>query len=428
MLNYLEPKTQMFWDDDVKKRKVRLISPTKMRAMGLSTETLKFVDTLDQLRKNPPNIVIAKSLKTFKFVQNWFKNQELRKNVEYVMGLGVFQQMFQGTIPGAKQKFLKPSNIKFYNMYSPYLGQPLDDKTLLVFRTGGIGDLLFIQPNLRYLKEKYRSCTINFACGPQYQSMVENWDYVDNVIDLPFPLKWLREADYHVLFEGVIERCKEAHSTNAYRLFTRWMGLDLPDELLVPSQDAKEDKLDECKEILKNWGILGEPFILAQLRASSPVRTPRPDFWWKIINSLTDMGFNILLTDNPKQAEYVDKFIKNVKNKDKVFNFCQHSTSIDYTIAVTKLASLVLATDSALNHIGASLGIPCYGIYGPFPGFIRLETYPKARWIDAKKSCAPCFLHGQSSCPAAGKDHFSPCYDNIDITRVVQEIGEMING
>jgi len=58
----------------------------------------------------------------------------------------------------------------------------------LVFRTGGIGDLLFIQPNLIYLKEKYPTCTINFACGPQYQSMVETWDCVDNVVDLPFSL------------------------------------------------------------------------------------------------------------------------------------------------------------------------------------------------------------------------------------------------
>lgn len=426
MKNFSVPQNDLNWEPDIKKRKMNPVSSVKVRALGLTDESAKFVDTIDELRNDPPNIVIAKPIKTFSFVQNWFKRQTLKKKVSYVMGLGVFQQMHKGTKDGHKTNLLKPGNIKFRNIYKPYIGQSLEDKTLLVFRTGGIGDLLFIQPNLRYLKEKYPSCTINFACGPQYQAMVDNWDCVDNVIDLPFPLKWLINADYHALFEGVIERCKESHSTNAYNLFTRWMGLDLPDNLLIPQQEPKELKLMECMDILDDWKILNDPFILMQIRASSPIRTPRPEFWIKLIDELTNTGLNILLTDNPRQSDHIDKFISELKNKDKVFNFCQHSKTLDYTIALTKLSSLTVATDSALNHIAASLNIPCYGIYGPFPGFIRLKTYPKAKWIDAEKDCTPCFLHGMSGCPQAGKDSFSPCYDNLDIKKIVSEIGEML--
>jgi len=426
MKNFSVPQNDTFWEEDIKKKKMDPVSPVKVRALGLTGESAKFVDTIDQLRNDPPNIVIAKPIKTFSFIQNWFKRQTLKKKVSYVMGLGVFQQMHKGTRSGQKTNLLKPGNIKFRNVYKPYIGQSLEDKTLLVFRTGGIGDLLFIQPNLRYLKEKYPSCTINFACGPQYQAMVDNWDCVDNVVDLPFPLKWLINADYHALFEGVIERCKEAHSTNAYNLFTRWMGLNLPDNLLIPQQEPKEEKLMECMKIVEEWKLLHRPFILTQIRASSPIRTPRPEFWIDIIDELTDLGFDIVITDNPRQSDNVDKFIDGVKNKDKVFNFAKYSKTLDYTIALAKLSSLTLATDSALNHIAASLNKPCYGIYGPFPGFIRLKTYPKAKWIDAEKDCAPCFLHGMSACPRAGKDSFSPCYDNLDIKKIVTEIGEML--
>jgi ADP-heptose:LPS heptosyltransferase len=306
------------------------------------------------------------------------------------------------------------------------MGQDLTDKTLLVFRTGGIGDLLFIQPNLRYLKSKYPTCKIIFACGPQYQPMVKNWSFVDEVIDLPFTLTQLREAHYHALFEGVIERCQEAHMVNAYILFTRWMGLNLPLEMLRPLQTPKEDKLDECMKLLEEWKLSDQKFIVTQLRASSPIRTPRPKIWAKLIDELTDKGINILITDNPRQSDFVDLFIKEAKNKDKIFNFCKHSKSIDYTIAITSLASLVITTDSALGHIAESVGTKGYGLYGPFPGEIRLTTYPGFKWVNAVKDCAPCFIHSPKPCPRASSDGFSPCYDNLDINQIVKDIEGML--
>ena len=77
-----------------------------------------------------------------------------------------------------------------------------------------------------------------------------------------------------------------------------------------------------------------------------------------------------------------------------------------------------------MNHIAASLDIPCFGIYGPFPGNIRLKTYPKAKWIDGIRDCVPCYIHGHTPCPKAGSDGFSPCYDTIDTKAVIDAIEE----
>jgi len=407
--------------------KFKEISNTKKRNLGLSEESKKMVNDFKELKENPPNIIIATPIKTFKFMQNYSEHEQtMFKRGKYVMGLGVFQQLFCD-VNNPKTKLLKPASIKFKNVHRPYNGENLDNKSLLVFRTGGIGDLLFIQPNLRYLKEKYPTCEIFFACGPQYQSMVKNWDCVDEVLDLPFTFERLRDADYHSLFEGVIERCKLAESVNSYNLFTEWMGLNLPNELLIPKQEAVEEKVDFCRQILSQWNLKEKGFIVTQLRASSPIRTPRPAFWIELINKLTDRGYKILLTDSPRQAEHVDGFIKFLKNKELVFNFCKHSPTLDYTIALTSLAKGVIATDSALNHIAASLDVPCYGIYGPFPGRIRLSTYPKAKWVDAVRDCAPCFIHSPLPCPKAGPDKFSPCYDNINIDQIIPEIEELFN-
>jgi ADP-heptose:LPS heptosyltransferase len=256
--------------------------------------------------------------------------------------------------------------------------------------------------------------------------MVETWECVDNVVDLPFNLMELQKADYHALFEGVIERCKLAENVNAYNLFSKWLGLDLPDDKLIPTQKPKKEKVEFCLEKLEEWGVQPKKFILTQLRASSPIRTPRPEFWMNLINELTERGYDVLITDNPRQSEKVNEFIKSMENKHRIFNFCEHSKSLDFSIAVASLTQCVIATDSALNHIAASLDVPCYGIYGPFPGHIRLKTYPKARWVDAEKHCAPCFIHGHLPCPQASSDGFSPCYDNIDIKETVDNIEELI--
>jgi len=417
-------KGDSFWNDTIQNRTFKSITPTVMRGLGLKSSDIKMVKNLEEIRASPPNIVIAETIRRTSFVQNWFKEQVLEKKKKYVMGLGVYQQLHFNT--DTKQKLLKPCGIKFKNIYKPYLGQPVDEKTIVAFRTGGIGDLLFIQPNLSYLKEKYPDCYIKFACGPQYQSMVENWDCVDEMLDLPFLASHLYGA-YHMLFEGVIERCKEAQTSNAYNLFSRWLGLDLDDKLLLPRQEPKEHLVKKCREILSSWGVKEKGFIVMQLKASSPIRTPNVKFWIKLINHLTKRGFNIMLTDNPRQEKQLDIFIKKLEDKDKVFNFCKESKSLDYTIALTKLSQGTIGTDSALGHIAASMDIPCFGLYGPFPGHIRLKTYPKAEWIDAEKHCAPCYLHGQKPCPQAGKDGFSPCYDNIDIIEVVEKFERLIH-
>ena len=413
------------WHSEVPKRNFKPLSLTVLRGLGINREDIKEVADLEELREYPPNIVIAKAAKNLRFIQNHFKKQELKKKTSYVMGLGVYQQLHAD--PNFGSKFLKPGTTKFKNIYNPYNGEDLSGKTLLVFRTGGIGDLLFIQPNLKYLKEKYPDCTIKFACGPQYQSMVETWECIDQVLDLPFTLGELISSDYHALFEGVIERCELSHTVNAYNLFSEWLGLNLPNEKLIPEQKPKEDKVQFCLDKLEEWNVDPGNFIITQLRASSPIRTPRPEFWANIINELTERGHKILITDNPRQQENVEKFIdRYLTNKSLVFNFCKESLSLDYSIALTSLAQCVIATDSALNHIAASLGVKSFGVYGPFPGHIRLKTYPKAKWVDAERDCVPCFIHGHTPCPQAGPDGFSPCYDNIDIKKAVDEVEELM--
>lgn len=400
------------------------ISIFEMKKMGIEKDSIRIVESLEELRQFPHAIIVAEAFRKVSFSQQRGLNQTLAKKGKYVMGLGIYKQLH---ISPNGQKLLKPASIKFKNIYNKYEGDDLTNKTLLVWRTGGIGDLLFIQPNLIHLKEKYPTCKIIFACGPQYQPMVETWDCVDEVLNLPFGVSRIKEADYHIIFEGVIERTKQAERENALRLFSHWMGLDLDDKLLIPQQEAKEDKLEDAREVIKEWGLEEGEFITMQIKASSPIRTPSFGVWKKIANTLLNDGHKIVLVDGKHNTKYIEDFIKTLdsKHKDNVFNFCPHSETLDSGIAAVKLSKCVVCTDSAMSHIAVSVGVPVMGIFGPFPGYIRLDTYPNVDWIDCKKDCAPCYMHGQDACKHS-IDGNSLCYENINIEEFKDKINNLL--
>jgi len=399
------------------------ISKFSLYQMGLNLEDFTIVEKTEDLKKNPPLIVIAEAQRDVAFIQNYFKPQLLKKKVKYVMGISAFKQLQYD--PTKDVRILKPASIKFSNVYRPYNGQDLTNKTLLVWRTGGIGDLLFIQPNLVYLKNKYPSCNIVFACGPQYQPMVETWDCIDLLLDLPFPLKYLIQADYHALFEGVIERTREAEKVCSYNLFSNWLGLNLEDNLLHPYQKPDNDEVEKCREILKNNNIEEGKFVVGQMRSSSIIRTPRPEIFEKIFKFVIDKGYKILITDNPQKSRDVELFIEKF-DKENIVNFSKFSDSIAATIALVSLSKMTISPDTSLVHIAESLGIKSFGIYGPFPGRVRLTTYKDCEWVDCKRDCAPCFIHGQLPCKNTLRG-YPQCFDNIKYEEVFEKIERQLS-
>lgn len=415
----------------------------ELYALGIPTDNFKTVDTLDDLKKNPPNIIIAEcvnrtdskfknlkkqSFKSIKFSQNRFSEQELIRGKKYVMASGIYMQLHYDT--KNKIEILKPAAIKFKNIYRHYFGQDLSNKTLLIFRQGGIGDLLFIQPNLIYLKEKYPTCTIKIACSPQYEPMVSEWDCVDEVLDLPFEVSELFKADYHCVFEGVIERCKEAESICSYNLFSKWMGLNLDDGLLIPKQkpSSNYEIRERNNNIINSLGLQEKDFIMLQMRASSIIRIPSNEVWKKLIDKITEKGHKILITDSPNKTVDIDNFIKTLENNKLVYNFSQHSRTIADTIYITEKAKLVIGTDSSLTHIAESLEIKSFSIMGPFPGKVRYSTYKHNDWIDVKKEeCSPCFIHGSQPCKHSGFNGNSMCYNNLDYDLCIDKIERLLN-
>ncbi len=78
------PQGNSFWNDDIRQRKFKRITPTVMRELGLKSSDIKMVKTLEELKESPPNIIIAKAAKHTSFVQNWFKEQSLQNDKSFI--------------------------------------------------------------------------------------------------------------------------------------------------------------------------------------------------------------------------------------------------------------------------------------------------------------------------------------------------------
>jgi len=297
---------------------------------------------------------------------------------------------------------------------------------LRVWGVGGFGDLLFMQPNLMYLKEKYPSCKIFFSCKHNRKSIVKNWTCIDEIIDNPFAYDFIVNTDYQIYFQDMLTIVQESNQENIYKLFSRWFGLDLSDELLIPKLEPDTKSLCKCKEILNKWNLDEKSFIILQIDASSIIRMPRLAVWRQLINALTFRGHKITISGSPVYAESIDNFIKTLDNPQNVFNFLHESDDILDAIAMTSLSKLAISPDSALIHIAGGLGVKSFGIYGAFPGKLRLSTYKNCDWIDCKADCAPCFFHHNHLCKNIINNH-PVCYDNLDIDEAMNRIEKLLN-
>ena len=390
----------------------------ELRRLGLGDCLNQEADGLDlqTLRTLPPGLVIAEACCSFGFGGS---GRIIRKKTRHVLNAASYEALNDSGRRQRGSPVLKPDRLQFSKVYRPYRGDNLAGRTILFMRTGGCGDLLFLNPLLRHLKERWPTCRIKFASGAAYQSMLAGWPWIDEVLSMPLSLSHFLKADYHAIFEGVIERCREAHTINAYELFAYWLNLRIPADELRPLQKPALKEVHIAREVLTKWGLREDNFILVQMRASSPIRSPNPGFWQRLLGQLR--GYPLVLTDEPRYAEAIDKLLAGWGNPPGIYNYARHSNSFSQAISLASLSRLVLATDSALLHIGASVGKRVFGIYGPFPGRLRLATYPGADWVDAPADCAPCFTHGHDPCRHAGRQ----CFDNIDLEATAARIGEL---
>jgi len=403
------------------KNKANLELDKESRELGLDFSKLGTIDTIEEYLTTTPGMVLAKVNTNCTLL---IDDHQLPLIKSDVLAMSHYTYKMANQVSKTKSKVFSPYKKQFKHYFKRYKGQNLDGKKLLIWRTGGLGDICFTQPLIKYIKSKYPSCRITFGTKPNNQPIFKCWPkgLVDEVISIPFHAKQLKSHDYHITFEGSIERCSEAHHTNCYDIFKKVACLDfeVPDyPLSINSELSLHNKY---KTIVK------DNTVLIQMRASSPIRMLGSFRWAEVVRDLiTKHGYNVGFIDSYDNSQMYETFIDKYElDRSKVTNYSKYSKSINEGVAILSCCSAMIGIDSSFTHIAAGLQKPILGLYGPFLGALRMLYYPTGDWIDpvGYSECGkwPCFLHqdGIFKCPFAIDKKPSGCMLSISKDLIIK--------
>ena len=405
------------------------VNSAELKKFGISTKDINLsYKSIDDLKKDTPYMVLAK------VVENNYMSIDgspvpMTKGDTLVMPLTFYA--LGKRQKGSRRKVLKPTHQTFKRAFNRYNGQDLTDKTLLIMRQGGIGDLMFTQPLIKYLKHKYPSCRIVFTCAPRFAHVFKCWPkgLLTGVIPVPFSYEHMKRADYHLSFEGGIERCEEAKVKNSYDIFSEIAGLDFDktDPLyktsLVPHQESTI-KLEEH---------LPENYVVIQMRASSPIRMISSVKWKEITDKLIDLGYNIVLMDSKEMKQNYEDFLEKEQwNKEKIFNLCEYSEDVTYAVSAIAKSKGVIAVDSAFTHLAGALDKPTVGLYGPFSGDLRVRYQKTVDYVETKESGCPqykCYYHHNEilRCNSITSGEQPLCLEEISSEDVINKFSKLVS-
>jgi len=301
-------------------------------------------------------------------------------------------------------------------IYKPYKGQDLSGKKLLVFRTGGIGDLCFLNGAIRILKKKFPTSSLRAASA--CKQPLENLTELDALYDMPFDAELFKETDYQLFFQGIIEGgSDESKRTHAVDMFLSYFGIDgthIPDEEKVPRLTFTKAEIDWCQKTIAGWGIKDTDYVIGvQMETSAPLRNFPKEKMKAFIDVLSKEPNTKVVVIGSEQHDMIGNFFKGGSPNI----FVATKFNVRQSIVLCTRYNLVIAPDSFIIQIAGALDKPLVGLYGPFPSEVRMKYFKNSIGLDPSVPCAPCYKHDFRGCV---KGFPSPCFTQISVDDVLQ--------
>ncbi len=350
-----------------------------------------------------------------------YQGYKLLEGNKYVMPRSVIDQ-----INRLFPRSINPTG-EFDLVYNPVNVSNIEKgKKIFMFRSGGIGDVLFMQPLIKILSTVFEA-KVSISTSPTYTSICENDPYIKNISKMPFLLSEMLEADYHLTFEGVIEDLnnERAQKNHAVDLFLETAGIDpktiFPNEKISRIYLRDEEKMSAMKFINKQ--PQGKKRVGIQIAASSPVRTFPLEKFIDVATILSGEGYIVYVFGGLRQKDDA-MYLREIIGLNKIVDLTNSDLSLRESIAICSEMDLVIAPDSAFIHIAGAFDIPIIGLYGCFPSLVRMKYYKNAIGLDCDVACAPSFIHGHSPCK---KGSPPPCFSVITSKNIIDAVDHLLN-
>jgi ADP-heptose:LPS heptosyltransferase len=159
-----------------------------------------------------------------------------------------------------------------------------------------------------------------------------------------------------------------------------------PARALRPQFFLHPEEIEEAKKLLTSLNI-PSPFVAIHPYASYPTKTWPGDYWQKYIALLEQANIPFIILGRSAYS------LVNTKND------LTNKSNLRQTLALLKLAKVVVSTDSGPLHLAWGLDKHIITLFGPSDSAWGFFPYGnKVTLIQEAVSCRPCSLHGSINC------------------------------
>ena len=292
-------------------------------------------------------------------------------------------------------------------------------KKILFVRPGGFGDLLFLTPTFAEIKRRWPETEIHVACYDRYREALMHNPDINSFVPYPVPMELWGRFQGHVWLENIIENNPEARLLHAVDVIAHRVGLEFDDKAMryfVRPEEKAEAERDFPR-------FPDRPIRVGlQMTASGACRV------YPMMHELS----NRLWRDNGHEVFIFGRAGEIKTNEPEgVVNLTMKGKKFRQSCAILTTCDVIVAPDSALVHVAGALGIPCVGLYGPFPWKFRTAYAPNTFSLQGVCPVSPCFHHSR---PGTGPfPRNGPCFETgkcealaaISVDRVIRQVEKM---
>ena len=239
-------------------------------------------------------------------------------------------------------------------------------RSILLIRSGAIGDLLMLSPCIKPLRDKYPDARITIACHKRHWPVMAGIEA--SLTDYPIHVSDLSSFALIISLENIVEIFTDKHAIDA---FAEALGVTVADYRPVYRMTEAEKQA-----VIRNTGKR----VALQLRASARIRDYHMEQWGEVITTLLQRGWEVML---------IGKENPDIKWAPPELKDCS-ALSFREAAAVLATCDVFCGVDSAFFNLCPALGVPAIGLFGPVDWRTRVKEGMGQRALAGAGDCAPC--------------------------------------
>ena len=358
--------------------------------------------------------------------------------------------------------------------------------SLLVVRPDHLGDLLFLTPALRRLREGFPEAHITLLVGPWGREVVGRCPYVDEVITSPFP-GFTRQpqgsllAPYRLLLQEARRLRRHRFDLALIMRFDHWWGALLAAVARVPNRigyaipevrpfltqavpyvvgrhEAQQNldlvssiryQIPDAEDRAGDWnasplgftpaiaedawvgrwlllqGVVPDrPLVAIHPGAGAAVKLWMPEKWAAVADVLAERrGAQIVLTGSGSELDLAWAVAAHTRTDPLI---AAGETTPGQLAALYRCCRLVIGPDCGALHVAVAVGTPTVHLYGPVDAsaFGPWGDPYRHRVLTSDWPCVPC---NRLDFPAE-ELHAHPCVRDIRVEQVLAEAESLLAG